>query len=238
MFVSTNGGDSWEDRTGNLPDRYPMDIALDPTNEATAYVVFSGFGSGHIFKTSDYGLSWIDASNGLPDVPTNAVVVDPLYPNHIYVGNDLGVFVSVNGGESWETYQSGLNTATMVFDLTISPSNRKLRAATHGNGAYQRDLLEEVVSTDGIAAIVVGLELYPNPARTNTVVAVELTEPQSLGIKLLDANGRTVAQQKTEHYVAGSHQIPFRWSDIPAGTYYVQLFGHQIFGTQKLLIVD
>ena len=42
-----------------------------------------------------------DLSAGLPDVPTNAVIVDPLNPEFLYVGNDLGVFVSTDNGENW-----------------------------------------------------------------------------------------------------------------------------------------
>lgn len=238
MFVTTNGGDSWTDRTGNLPDRYPMDVTVDPSDEATAYVVFSGFGSGHVFKTTDYGENWTDISEGLPDIPTNAVIVDPLYPNNIYIGNDLGVYVSIDGGLNWVTYQSGLNSATMVFDLKISPSNRKLRAATHGNGAYQRDLLEETVSTEETLASIATMSLYPNPATNTTTVAVSLLKAQSLGIKLLDASGSVIAQQAAQDYASGNHNIPFNWTNQPAGTYYLQLFGDRILKTEKLLIVE
>ena len=43
------------------------------------FITFSGFGTGHVFKTEDYGATWEDVSIGLPDVPTNAVIVDPLF---------------------------------------------------------------------------------------------------------------------------------------------------------------
>jgi photosystem II stability/assembly factor-like uncharacterized protein len=238
MFVTLNGGDSWQEQTGNLPDRYPMDIAADPTDEATAYVVFSGFGSGHVYKTTDYGSNWIDVSNGLPDIPTNAVVVDPLYPNQVYVGNDLGVYVSVDGGDNWETFQDGLNTATMIFDLTISPSNRKLRAATHGNGAYQRDLLDEVSSTTEAARSVAAMKLYPQPAANSVTLDLELTKAQKLSFELVDASGKTILRKEAGEYPAGVHRIPFSWSAVPAGTYYLQLRGNGFLKTEKLVIVE
>ena len=62
--------------TGILPDRYPGDLTVDPTDEATVYVTLSGFGSSHAFRSTDYGTTWTDIDNGvLPDVPTSAVIV-------------------------------------------------------------------------------------------------------------------------------------------------------------------
>ena len=191
VFVTTNGGDTWTNVTGNLPDRFPMDITVDPTNEAVAYIAFSGYGTGHVFKTEDYGASWEDVSIGLPDVPTNAVVVDPLFPNNLYVGNDLGVFASVDAGFNWEPYMEGLYDATMIFDLKISPVNRKLRAATHGNGAFQRDLLEEeVVNTKQIFANDLNLKVFPNPVSSVATIQYQLRKSGNVSAEIVDLNGR------------------------------------------------
>jgi photosystem II stability/assembly factor-like uncharacterized protein len=51
IFVTTNGGTSWLNVTDTLPDRYPIDIAVDPTNSAKVSVAFSGFGTPHLFKS-------------------------------------------------------------------------------------------------------------------------------------------------------------------------------------------
>jgi len=53
------------------------------------YVALSGFGTAHIFKSTDAGATWIASSTGLPDVPTNTICIDPSNPNTIYTGNDL-----------------------------------------------------------------------------------------------------------------------------------------------------
>ena len=91
VFRTSNGGTSWQNITGNLPNRYPVDLCVDPKNSSIAYITFSGFGTSHLFKTIDGGTNWIDIGASLPDVPTSAVIVDPHFSNHIYVGNDLGV---------------------------------------------------------------------------------------------------------------------------------------------------
>jgi photosystem II stability/assembly factor-like uncharacterized protein len=144
VFSTTNGGGSWNDVTGALPDRYPMDLAVDPSNAAVVYVAMGGFGSGHFFKSTTGGGSWTDISGTLPDVPGTAVAVDPLNTSIIYAGNDIGVYVSTNGGASWAGFSDGLPDAAIAADLAVSPSNRALRIATHGNGVYERSLLGEL----------------------------------------------------------------------------------------------
>lgn len=137
-----DGGLTFTDITGTLPDRYPGDMTVDPTDEATVYITMSGFGSSHVFRSTDYGVVWEDIDSGvLPDVPTSAVVVDPLHPDHVYVGNDIGVYVTTDGGTTWVQLAKGLSEAVLVNELNISVANRKLRTFTHGQGAFERDLI-------------------------------------------------------------------------------------------------
>ncbi len=136
-----DGGSTFTEITGNLPDRYSGDLAVDPTDEATVYLTLSGFGSSHVFRSTNYGSTWTDIDQGiLPDVPTTAVVIDPDFPDHIYVGNDIGVYFTSDHGSNWTQLDQGLTEAVLVHELNISPSNRKLRAFTHGRGVFERDL--------------------------------------------------------------------------------------------------
>jgi hypothetical protein len=59
-----------------------------------------------------------------------------LSPNNVYVGADIGVWHSADGGLNWEPFENGLPDAP-VFDLQIHPTQRLLRAATHGRGVYE-----------------------------------------------------------------------------------------------------
>jgi photosystem II stability/assembly factor-like uncharacterized protein len=139
IFSSTNGGAAWTNVTGPLPDRYPTDLEFDPADSRTAYVTYSGYGTAHLFRTTDLGGSWTDISSGLPDMPHQCVAVDPVYPSYLYVGTDLGIFQSSDAGADWVPWTEGMPDA-MVLDLTVSKANDALRAATFGNGVYQRPL--------------------------------------------------------------------------------------------------
>ncbi|MHC4350745.1 MAG: hypothetical protein ACYS15_19760 [Planctomycetota bacterium] len=139
---TVDGGSNFTDITGTLPDRYPGDMTVDPTDPATVYLTLSGFGSSHVFKSTNYGATWTDIDQGvLPDVPTTAVVVDPLFPDHVYIGNDIGVYFTPDEGATWGQLATGLSEAVLAHELNISPVNRKLRLFTHGQGVFERDLL-------------------------------------------------------------------------------------------------
>jgi len=124
---------------GSLPDRFIMDFAISPTNDDSVFIALGGFGTAHVYVTGDGGATWTSRGAGLPDVPFNALVFDPLNSKVIYAGCDFGVYVSPDRGQTWVDYNNGFWDATLVMDLQISSDN-KLIAATHGKGVFRSDL--------------------------------------------------------------------------------------------------
>jgi hypothetical protein len=158
--VTSNGGTSWASIvTATLPTRAVTQIAVDPSTATTAYAVFSGFGTcatfcsgptGHVFKTvngtAGTATTWVDISGTttkLPDIPVNAIVVDPNDATHntLYVGTDIGGFFTIDGGVNWSPLgaASSLPNAQIV-GLTLHNASRTLRAATHGRGVWDLNL--------------------------------------------------------------------------------------------------
>jgi hypothetical protein len=223
---TTNGGTSWTDITGGLPDRYPMDLAVDPTDSRIAYVVLSGFGESHLWRTSNAGITWNDIGASLPDVPATAVAVDPDYPAIIYFGNDLGVWVSPDAGTTWEPFDAGMPPA-LVNDLKVYAAGRKLRVATHGNGAWERPLADgSVVGVEVALADVpadLRLAVSPNPVRPGTRITFELPVDSPIRLTLHDVAGRRVATLIDESRSAGAHSEPLALRGLTAGVYFARL---------------
>jgi hypothetical protein len=95
-----------------------------------------------VFVSNDYGKTFRSISSNLPtDRPGSAYVIaeDPVNPNLLYVGTEVGVFASLNKGTSWFRLQSGLPTVP-VYDLKIHPRDRELIAGTHGRGILVLDV--------------------------------------------------------------------------------------------------
>ena len=138
--VTTDAGGSWNLRTSGLPNLSVTRIATDPNNPAVAYVTFSGYtASSKIFKTTNYGTNWTNISGNLPNLPTNCVVVNPANGNNLFVGTDLGVFSSTDGGSNWIQDVTGMANVP-VLDLDYRASDNKLFAATHGRSMYSSTL--------------------------------------------------------------------------------------------------
>ena len=148
IFRTINGGASFTDITGTLPNRYFSYIAVDPRNSKRVAVAVSGFGTSHIYLTSDGGTTWNDiggsGGTALPDVPANVVMFDPTIATRIFVGNDLGVYYAtgITTGTTqpaWYSMNSGLTDATMVMDMLVT-SNNKIRLGTYGKGLSEMDM--------------------------------------------------------------------------------------------------
>jgi hypothetical protein len=131
------------------------DIAVDPSNPDRIYITFGGFGDYRRVWFFD-GTGWEPRSgphDGSPDsllsVQANAILVDPTDPGRLYVGTDIGVWRSIDGGVTWEPFSEGLPDAA-VTDLILHPRSRLLRAATYGRGVWERNLATTSTPKSGI----------------------------------------------------------------------------------------
>ncbi len=141
IYVTTNGtaaNPTWTQVDSNspgLPDgRRNTRITVDPTNSQRVYVTFGGFSPNNVWRTDNGGASWTNITNNLPAAPVRSIVVWQANPNFLYVGTEVGVFASANGGASWSPSNDG-PTNCSVDELFWM--NNTLVAATHGRGMFR-----------------------------------------------------------------------------------------------------
>jgi hypothetical protein len=135
---------SWRSSGPGLPNRNLTQIAVDPGISTTAYVTFSGFSGfddalGHVFRTTDSGMTWTDISGNLPNIPVDDILIDPDLAKTIYVATDIGVFNTSDGGATWSPLGSGL-PLSQVFSLKLHRPTRIFRAATYGRSVWHLQL--------------------------------------------------------------------------------------------------
>jgi photosystem II stability/assembly factor-like uncharacterized protein len=134
VMISTDAGRTWDGVRG-LPRRFITSIVVSPSDAARAYITVSGFGSGHVFRTTDRGANWTDISTGLPNIPANALLIDSLNPRTLYAGTDIGVYRSEDDGASWIKFNNGL--PPVIVTGFSAQQNGLIQLATYGRGVYQ-----------------------------------------------------------------------------------------------------
>jgi hypothetical protein len=146
LQITTNGGGSWQNLNAlnAVPGRDISGLAFHPSNSNVLYVTLSGFDEGtpgnpgHLFETTNARAAtptWINRSPPV-DLPNDCIAIDPNNGSSIFVGTDLGVWMSSNGGVSWTYFgpESGMPNVA-VFDMRINSASQ-VTAFTHGRGAF------------------------------------------------------------------------------------------------------
>jgi photosystem II stability/assembly factor-like uncharacterized protein len=118
-----------------LANRYVSDMCIVGATAQVIWATSSRFGGGHVFRSVDGGATFKDCTGALPDVPVNAVTVDP-QTNTVYIGTDRGVYRSTDAGKHWDDISNGLPNV-IVGALLFHAASRTLRAGTRNRGAWE-----------------------------------------------------------------------------------------------------
>lgn len=150
IFVSTNAGggfDAVTHYTDVVMGRI-TGMATHPTEPGTAFLLFSFAQRPKLLKTTDYGLTWNDISgfgtgtvstNGFPDVAIYDLIVFPNDPDKIWVGSEIGLIESLDGGATWALADNGLPSVGIWY-LVVEED--EVVVATHGRGIWSVQIPE------------------------------------------------------------------------------------------------
>ena len=141
-FNGTNTPPTWikiSNVGGGTPARFVTRVVIDETRSPNwIYATFGGFAGDNIYRTSDLGSTWSDVSGAgatsLPGVPVRSLLLHPIHPEFLYVGTEVGIFASEDGGATWKLPTDGPANVS-VDELFWNKGD--LVAATHGRGLYK-----------------------------------------------------------------------------------------------------
>lgn len=123
-------------------DGFVSSIAFDPHDTGTVYATYAGFGGKHVWMSKDSGATWTSRDGNLPDIPVHSLAVDPTRPQRLYLGTDLGVFVTLDGGQTWAVENTGFaNAVTETVVIAQGINGPAVYAFTHGRGAWRAELV-------------------------------------------------------------------------------------------------
>ena len=149
IHITKNHGADWEELTRNVEkagvphERWVARIIASKHDEATAYLAHTGYRNDdfapYVLKTSDYGKTWEDISSGLPPYPVNVIFEDAKNPALLFLGNDTGVYYTLNGGKEWTAMDANI-PPVVVRDLLVHPRENDLVVGTYGRAAWVGDI--------------------------------------------------------------------------------------------------
>jgi photosystem II stability/assembly factor-like uncharacterized protein len=236
VWVTRDGGGDWTEISEGLhPDRFTSEVVASAYDEATVFVTQNGRRSDdfapYVWRSTDYGQTWESLADGIPVGPVNIIREDPRNENLLYLGNDVGVYVSLDRGVTWQTLGGEL-PSTFVHDLVIHPRDDILVAATHGRGMFAFDVRELQELTPAVAAEAVHVfdaegGVLPSGGRfgpgggggftvQSAYIHYWLGADAEVTLEIQDAQGRAVTVLEAETS-AGLHAVPWELERMSGG---------------------
>ncbi len=142
--LTMDGGNNWANMRPNfkgVPEGiWVSRVEASHYDDGTCYVTFDGHRSDNfmpwVFKTSDFGKTWTSIRSNLPDGQVAYVIrEDHKNKNLLFLGTEFGLFISTNGGKTWDRFMNNLPTVA-VHDLMIHPLHNDVIIGTHGRGIW------------------------------------------------------------------------------------------------------
>ncbi|MBX7135910.1 MAG: hypothetical protein K1X67_24845 [Fimbriimonadaceae bacterium] len=232
VWVAQNNGEVWKTTNGTavtptwtavdnnggsnpFPNRYVTRILVDPADANTVYVALGGFSPDNLWKTTNGGTSWVDVTGtgvtGLPDAPIRGVARHPNAPNWLYVGTEIGLFESRNGGTTWSTNAFGPANVS-VDEVSFMHASNTLLAATHGRGIWTASIANPAGNITGTVSLgdwvgaVAGQQVTFEVMDTGTST-VQTTATATLGVGGTYSMNPNVPIGTYDVYVKASHWL-------------------------------
>jgi photosystem II stability/assembly factor-like uncharacterized protein len=187
LYVGTDDGNiqgtrdaaNWTLLSGDMPglaapNTVATRVVASRHAEGRVYATFDGHERDdyrpYVYRSDDYGSTWDPIVGGLPDGWTvNVIAEHPRNENLLFVGNEVGVFVSIDRGETWAQLKNNLPTVP-VDDIVIHPRDNDLVLGTHGRGIW---IMHDITPLEEISDAVLNADahLFSAPRATQWRVA-------------------------------------------------------------------
>ncbi|MEW6981831.1 WD40/YVTN/BNR-like repeat-containing protein [Colwelliaceae bacterium 6471] len=146
IHVTQDGGKTWtsvESKARKAPkNAFVPHIAPSHHDAGTAYIVFDNHRKGdmkpYIFKAESFGKKFKNLTTKSLRGYTLSVQEDHVDPNLLFLGTELGLYVSTTAGKDWFKWDQGVPTVS-VMDMAIQQRENDLVLGTHGRSIFVLD---------------------------------------------------------------------------------------------------
>jgi photosystem II stability/assembly factor-like uncharacterized protein len=167
--LSKDGGSTWQVISGNLPQNLWVSRVVASSHvKERVYATLNGYRNddftAYIYVSEDFGTTWKSISS-VSNSPVNVILEDAINENLLFVGTDNNLYMSLDKGDSWETFSHGMPYVA-VHDLVIQNKANDLIVGTHGRSIYKVN----VAKLQDLRLVITAksLHLYPIDKKTKS----------------------------------------------------------------------
>ena len=142
--LTQDGGGSWTNIGEKLPqDLWVSRVIASEHEKDRVYLTLNGYRwddfTPYVYVSEDFGTTWSNIAGDLPLGAVNVIREDSNNENVLYLGTDNGLYVSMNRGQSWQSFSAGMPNVP-VHDLRVQKEEKELVVGTHGRSIYRADV--------------------------------------------------------------------------------------------------
>ncbi len=141
IHLSRDGGYTWTNVSAKLPKGlWVSRVVASGHREGRVYASLNGYRNDnflpYLYVSEDFGANWKAINANLPNEPVNVIREDAKHDSLLYVGTDGGLYVTINGGKDFFSWNNGLPKSVPIHDLVIQTRENELVLGTHGRSLY------------------------------------------------------------------------------------------------------
>ncbi|WP_353777036.1 T9SS type A sorting domain-containing protein [Winogradskyella sp. 3972H.M.0a.05] len=223
---------SWTNITGPGFVGSISDIELGQS-EQEIFVTMHNYGVTSVWASTDGGNNWTNIEGNLPDIPVQCILQNPLIPEELIIGTDLGVWATpdyTDPNPTWVQAYNGMSDVTVV-DLDLRASDNTILAATHGRGMFTSQFTDTPLSILENQFSDRDITLYPTVSNGD----IKISSNSFVGVanmNIYNINGQEVHKAKL-NISSVEENVKL---NLGSGMYFVNIAGDNFSVTKKIII--
>lgn len=203
-------------------------------SEQEIFVTMHNYGVTSIWFSGNGGDTWSSIEGNLPELPVKCILQNPLIPQELIIGTELGVWATADytaDNPTWVQAYNGMSDVT-VLDLDLRAADNTILASTYGRGMFTSQFTDTALSVMENNFVAEGIMVYPTISNGEITIKSQNQLGGDSDLQIYNISGQKVASKTFELNTSGS-KINL---DLNAGIYFIAISNNGYSETKKIII--
>lgn len=177
LQVTTDAGKTWTNTSANLlstgipKQAWVSSVEPSAFDRQTIYATFDHHMYGdhrtYLARSTDMGKTWKRLESPEFTGFAHRIREDRVNRDLIFLGTEMGLFSSLDGGTSWFRMKNNIPWMALVRDIQIHPKTHDMIIGTHGRGIF---IIDDISPLRNLTGELSGRDIhfFPSPVQTLT----------------------------------------------------------------------